>query len=40
MRKVRRETLATEHKRRVETWLEEQEAATEGVGGSNAMPGV
>ena len=33
MRKVRRETLAAKHKRRVEAGPEEQEAATEGGGG-------
>jgi hypothetical protein len=33
MRKVRRETHAAEHKRRVEIRLEEQEDATEGGGG-------
>ena len=33
MRKVRRDTLAAEHKRRVEAGLEEQEDATEGEGG-------
>ena len=33
MRKLRWETLAAEHKRRVETRLEEQEDATEGGGG-------
>jgi hypothetical protein len=33
LRKVRRETLATEHKRKVAARLEEKEAATEGGGG-------